>query len=403
MIGAVHESYCKGVSVHQGFNRAFTLHGTHYLRLERNVAYEVMGHTVFIEDAVETKNYIYQNLVMKTKRSWSLLNTDQTPACFWITHPDNNFIENHAAGSDRYGYWYDLQTHAMGPSASTDICPENTEVGEFRGNHAHSCGRYGLRIFHNMVPRKYPCAGIARDSSNAADPYWANPPITATMRDFTSWKNGRNGAIAERVGDVRFVGFKTADNLLAGMEVSLSDEFGDDMAQIDGALVVGKSSNTDSTLERASPRGIITPRTENFVVKNVNFFNFDWNEAAALGSCSHCFHGAATDSGARTVRFSGLQFDSSVTKRIRYQEPHRAIYYDMDGSLTEKGPGSWATPFWLHLDQPGCEYLGDVYDGVTCDNSVQVRRVAFYNAAPSYLFSNMALKILKYDDSVLAA
>jgi len=34
MIGAVHKSYAKGLGIHQGFNRAFTLHGTHYLRLE---------------------------------------------------------------------------------------------------------------------------------------------------------------------------------------------------------------------------------------------------------------------------------------------------------------------------------------------------------------------------------
>jgi len=108
MIGAVHNSYAKGLGTHQGNNRAFTLHGTHYLRLEKNVAYEVKGHTVFIEDAVETNNYIKDNLIIKTKRSWSLLNTDQTPACFWITHPNNIFIGNHAAGSDRYGFWYDL-------------------------------------------------------------------------------------------------------------------------------------------------------------------------------------------------------------------------------------------------------------------------------------------------------
>lgn len=108
MIGAVHNSYAKGNSVHQGFNRAFTLHGTNYLRLMNNVAYEVKGHNIFIEDAVERKNYMYQNLVMKVLRSWSGLNTDQTPAGFWITHPDNNFIENHVGGSDRYAYWYDL-------------------------------------------------------------------------------------------------------------------------------------------------------------------------------------------------------------------------------------------------------------------------------------------------------
>jgi len=108
MIGAVHNSYAKGLATHQGNNRLFTLHGTHYLRIEDNVAYEVKGHTIFIEDAIETNNYIKNNLVMKTMASMSLLNTDQTPACFWITHPNNIFIDNHAAGSDRYGFWYDL-------------------------------------------------------------------------------------------------------------------------------------------------------------------------------------------------------------------------------------------------------------------------------------------------------
>jgi hypothetical protein len=141
------------------------------LRLEKNVVYDVMGHNIFIEDAIETKNYIFKNLVMNTKRSWSLLNTDQSPASFWITHPDNDFIENHAAGSDRYGYWYDLQTHSTGPSANTAVCPENHKVGQFKKNHAHSNERYGLRIFHNMVPRKYPCRPIVYDSSNLADPY----------------------------------------------------------------------------------------------------------------------------------------------------------------------------------------------------------------------------------------
>lgn len=194
----------------------------------------------------------------------------------------------------------------MGPSANTEICPEMNRVGEFSGNHAHSCGRYGLRIFHNMVPKQYPCSPASYDYNKPEDPYHANPAITAKFTDLTSWKNGRNGAIAERVGDVRFINFKTADNLLAGMEFSLTDEYGDDTTQIDGGMIIGKSGNTDPNIEAASPRGIITPRTENFVVKNVKFYNFNFNDAAALGSCSHCFHPKSTDSGGRTVKFSGL-------------------------------------------------------------------------------------------------
>jgi len=56
MIGNVHNSYIKGNSVHQSFNRAFTMHGTSYLRILKNVVYNVMGHNVFIEDAVERNN-----------------------------------------------------------------------------------------------------------------------------------------------------------------------------------------------------------------------------------------------------------------------------------------------------------------------------------------------------------
>jgi hypothetical protein len=76
MIGAVHKSYARGCSTHEGFNRAFTIHGTHHLRLLNNVVYHVKGHNFFIEDAIETQNIVSGNLVMKTTRSWSLLNTD---------------------------------------------------------------------------------------------------------------------------------------------------------------------------------------------------------------------------------------------------------------------------------------------------------------------------------------
>jgi hypothetical protein len=125
-------------------------------------------------------------------------------------------------------------------------------------------GRYGLRIFHNMVPREKPCKPIVFDVNVPDDPYWLNRPITANFDDFTGWKCKRNGAIAERVGDVHFNNFKTADNILAGIEFSLTAEYGDGYAQINGALVVGKTANTEDDLEWSSPRGIITPRTENF-------------------------------------------------------------------------------------------------------------------------------------------
>ena len=319
MIGAVHKSYAMNCVTHESHNRAYTIHGTHYLRLDNNVAYHAKGHNIFIEDAAETKNYISNNLIIKTVRSMSLLNTDQSPAGFWITHPDNAFINNHAAGSDRYGFWYDLQDHAMGPSANINICSKNARVGEFRNNSAHSNGRYGLRIFHNMVPREFPCKPIVRDFANLTHPYEANKPIIGKFNGFTGWKNNRNGAICERAGAIQFRNFKVADNLLAGIEFEFAHEFfGDqDYAGVFDALIIGKTLNTEPLLESKSPHGIIGPRSNGFTIKGVVFHDMDFNNAAALGTCSHCFHPAATDSGARTVRTNALEFHNTP-RRIRY-------------------------------------------------------------------------------------
>lgn len=65
---------------------------------------------------------------------------------------------------------------------------------------------------------------------------------------------------------------------------------------------------------------------------------------------------------------SGLEF-TNVARRIRWDTPFKGIYYDEDGSLTGKGPKTWATPYYEHLDQPECTKELDVYDGVTCDST----------------------------------
>lgn len=148
MIGRVTKSYVRNNAVMHSYNRGTTIHGVHYLRVERNCYWDVMGHTIFVEDAAETKNLIQYNVVAGTRPSFSLLNTDATPGCFWITHPDNIFVGNRAAGSTNYGYWMDYQDTAMGPSFDPTIIPIESKLGEFRNNVAHSIGKYGLRVFH---------------------------------------------------------------------------------------------------------------------------------------------------------------------------------------------------------------------------------------------------------------
>ena len=146
MIGRVTKSYVKNNSIQRSYNRGTTIHGVHYLRVSRNVYYNVMGHTIFIEDAAETKNLIEYNVVAGTRQSFSLLNTDMTPSCFWISHPDNILVGNRAAGSTHYGFWLDYQGSATGPSFNPNIKPRQSKLGEFRNNVAHSISKFGINL-----------------------------------------------------------------------------------------------------------------------------------------------------------------------------------------------------------------------------------------------------------------
>ena len=389
VIGTVAKSLVKGNSIHQTYNRAVTIHAVSYFNIENNVVYNAMGHNIFIEDAIETKNVIKHNLVVSTRRSWSLLNTDQTPASFWITHPDNIFIGNHAAGSDRYGYWYDTQDNPINGSFTPTICPTNEKIGEFRDNETHSNGRYGLRLFHKLIPRTRGCDPWIYDNSNplaAGAPYPSNPAIPARFYNLVSWKNGRNGAIGEELGAVEFHNFKVADNLLAGIEMSFAHNqvLDKDIMLVKDALVVGSTPNSeDLLLSGGGTRGIIGPRWDFFTIRNIKFYNLNFGSSGALGDCSHCFHPASTDSGARQYFSSGLVFDTTVPKRVWYQYPFRGIWQDLDGSLTGYEANSWAVAYHKYNDFAGeCTYDVNVYDGHICHASVQVRRIAFNGMSP---------------------
>lgn len=189
------------------------------------------------------------------------------------------------------------------------MCPENSKVGQFRDNYAHSNGRYGLRIFHNMIPRKFPCQPIVYDATRPEDPYWQNPLEPMEFLRLTSWMNGVNGAIAGNVGAVVFKDFMLADNLDNGIMFEIVQDVKDDVCFIDGGFTIGRTSTSITALSGASPRGISAPRSENFSIKNMRFYNYNFNKAAALTDCSHCTHIASQDSGARTIKTINLGFD----------------------------------------------------------------------------------------------
>ena len=101
-----------------------------------NFVYNILGHSFFIEDGVEAYNRLEGNLAVKTLPSMNLLNTDQTPAGFWIVSGNNYIINNVAVASRRYGMWFRPERSVTGTSVNTKMAhhPINIPLLEFRGN-----------------------------------------------------------------------------------------------------------------------------------------------------------------------------------------------------------------------------------------------------------------------------
>lgn len=194
MNGDVSDSFARGNAVHDSMARVITLHGVHYLTVEYNVGYNVKGHNYFIEDGIETNNLLQYNLAISSIQVWTMLQTDISVASFWVTHPTNNFRYNHAAGSDFYGLWYEIKPNPDGPSACNDVCPIGNTLGDCHDNVAHSNVRFGLRIF-KLAPRTYPCSALFQEDQ--VDPWATNPGVISTFANFTLYKNGESGLLAE--------------------------------------------------------------------------------------------------------------------------------------------------------------------------------------------------------------
>ena len=85
---------------------------------------------------------------------------------------------------------------------------------------AHSNVRFGLRFFI-LVPRKYPCRDTRNDT--AGDIYIDNPSIFTEYNNFTTYKNGESGVLAERMGNVKFKNFLVADSYRAAFQSHLTN------------------------------------------------------------------------------------------------------------------------------------------------------------------------------------
>ena len=362
--GNISGSYVRGCAIHHTFNRAVTIHAVNYLLVEKNVAYNIMGHAYFLEDGVEVGNVIQDNLGIFVRASSSLLNVDITPATFWIVNPNNTVRRNAAAGGTHFGYWYRLPVNPTGPSATPLVCPRGIPLGEFSNNSAHSFGWYGLWVYPNYHPQVG--GGCA-----------TNDPQPAYFDSLLSWHNNQGAELTE-VGALQLRNSVLLDNNLVGLTViRVNARWGVQSAALQGTLIVGQSNITTG----CTPTGIRTPESYFFTVSNVTFVNFGTPDCVPIRACSHC---KVNDGGFET-RFEGIKF-VNCTQVSQWQWPHEHLHRDMDGSLTGIRGGS-LTPTHALLPRTCFNHNGSIgaVPGSVCPAGIQFGRFAVYSPSPSSL------------------
>ncbi len=147
LLGNADGQYIRNSSIHHTFQRCVNVHGTNRVVVENNVCYDHLGHGYFLENGSEIENHFVHNLGLLGKRPplgrELLFSENQTtrilaydpPATFWIANPNNDFVDNSAAGSMGTGYWFGLSNADL-----PGELPKATETNllRFEHNTAHS-------------------------------------------------------------------------------------------------------------------------------------------------------------------------------------------------------------------------------------------------------------------------
>lgn len=149
-----------GCSVWDSANRAIVLHGTHYLVVRENVAFDIVGHAYFLEDGTETRNILDRNLACVVHQAAPLpeqtLAFDMnTGAGFWWANSLNVFTRNLAAECDHDGFRLEAVRTKDGPPRAAVRQPDgSTTVRDlrtvpfirFEDNEAHRMRFFALNL-----------------------------------------------------------------------------------------------------------------------------------------------------------------------------------------------------------------------------------------------------------------
>jgi hypothetical protein len=246
------DQFIKNSTIHSSMNRGIVIHGTNGVLVQNNILFDIKGHGIFTEDAVERRNRIEGNLVLHVRNpNLSPANAlkqheigERGSSCFWISNPDNIIKNNLAADCGTNGFWLAFPTRPFGESRNvlsddgSSFNPSRILFGVFDSNTAHSNRMEGIMLDNvendeegNVIPFQY------ISTTNGRNPEWPfNTARRFSLARYKVWKNGSNG-IWDR-------GF-WADNFEVVSADNCGRFFGGSGADgiIERSLVVGTSLN----------------------------------------------------------------------------------------------------------------------------------------------------------------
>lgn len=319
--------FVKNSSIHRSFNRVITIHASHNILVERNVAYDHIGSGFFLENAVETGNKFYYNLGLVTREpvpGEELLPTDlgpkqfqiSGPGTYWITNPDNEFVGNVAAGSQTgSGFWFALPSGPLNESANdpqyAGVNPRTVPLLRFEDNRAHS-NSIGLDV--DGGPDLVTQASVSTQYT---------PPQTAEFLRFTAFANDKNGVYFRGNGRLHLV-----DSLLGNNRTNVM--YASNQKLID-SLMVGATANNfpgarrDGYAVYDGPGSVINTHFAGFEDPNSQVFRVI---GAANRKTNHLFEDVTFDSASTPFKFDDTVPNNTLSRRWGFS------IYDTDGTLT---------------------------------------------------------------------
>jgi cell migration-inducing and hyaluronan-binding protein len=235
-------SYVRSSSIHHSNNRCITVHGTNQSSVTSNACFDHAGHGIFLEDGAERDNLIAGNLVFGTHapvEGRRILPSDESPASYWLTNPDNVFKDNVAGGSEGHGFWLALPEHPTGlfatkfPGQARAMWNRRMALTEFSGNVAHSNGGDGLHF--DRGPRPDGTVETTHHHAHVDPADDESATLVTTLANFTSYKNRDHGAWL-RGSEHHMTNATLADNAIGAT-------FASDESFLQDSFVVGESDN----------------------------------------------------------------------------------------------------------------------------------------------------------------